>query len=327
LREEGLAEHQTDTTAKNDTPVLEFRDLEKEFKLGVRLKRVHAVRGVTLTVSRGEIFGYLGPNGAGKTTTMKMAMGLIQPTAGSVRLFGESVDNQAVRHRVGYLPEHPYFYDYLTPVELLDFYGALFSIPKKVRRERIERLLNLVGLDHARDRTLRRFSKGMLQRAGIAQALINDPDLVVLDEPLSGLDPMGRKEVRDVIVALRQQGKTVFFSTHILQDIEMICDRVAIIDQGLIQRLGPLDEMLTGTGNTVDVVLQGVDVSLRSSLEPHILTLEELGANIRIEVEQARLNDALTVVSAAGAQVVDVSRRRDSLEELFVREAGGGQRG
>lgn len=322
-----MSEDRTHAAPGDEAPVLEFCDLEKEFKLGVRLKRVHAVRGVSLSVAPGEIFGYLGPNGAGKTTTMKMAMGLIQPTAGTVRLFGESVDNQAIRHRVGYLPEHPYFYDYLTPVELLDFYGALFSIPKKVRRERIDRLLDLVGLHEARDRTLRRFSKGMLQRTGIAQALINDPDLVVLDEPLSGLDPMGRKEVRDVIVALRQQGKTVFFSTHILQDIEMICDRVAIIHEGLILRLGRLDEMLTATGNTVDVVVQGLSATARASLESDLLSIEDLGSNVRLQVAHGGLNGLLAQVAATEAQIIDVSLRRDSLEELFVREAGGNARG
>ena len=217
---------------ETSTPALVFKGLEKEFKLGLGLTRVHAVRGVDLEVQPGEIFGYLGPNGAGKTTSMKMAMGLIQPTAGSIRVLGGDIVDPSIRRRIGYLPEHPFFYDYLTAFEILDFYGQLYELPRKVRRERIDSLLELVGLAHARDRTLRRFSKGMLQRVGIAQALIADPDLVILDEPLSGLDPMGRREVRNIIVSLREQGKTVFFSTHILNDIETICDRVAMIVEG-----------------------------------------------------------------------------------------------
>ena len=313
------------TTSGGSTspPVIELRDLHKEFKLGVRLKRVQAVRGVTLEVRAGEIFGFLGPNGAGKTTTMKMMMGLIGPTSGSVRLFGGSVEEPQVRQRIGYLPEQPYFYDYLTVTELLDFYGRIFGLPKAVRRRRTEELVELVGLTDARHRTLRRFSKGMLQRAGVAQALVNDPELVVLDEPLSGLDPMGRKEVRDIIVSLHRRGKTVFFSSHILHDIETICDRVALIDRGTIQRTGRLDEMLAGSDSLVEVVARGVPERAMTALRELGAAVESVGHGVTMKVDEGQLAATLRILIDAEAQVGTVSSGRSSLEEVFVREAGG----
>ena len=303
------------------TPALVFKGLEKEFKLGLGLTRVHAVRGVDLEVQPGEIFGYLGPNGAGKTTSMKMAMGLIQPTAGSIRVLGGDIADPAIRRRIGYLPEHPFFYDYLTAFEILDFYGQLYELPRKVRRERIDSLLELVGLAHARDRTLRRFSKGMLQRVGIAQALIADPDLVILDEPLSGLDPMGRREVRNIIVSLREQGKTVFFSTHILNDIETICDRVAMIVEGQVVRVGPLAEMLRSESMGVEIVAHEVADQTRERLESLGAGLEVVGLATRIRLPGEHQATALQALMEGGASVTHVNPHRVSLEELFVREA------
>lgn len=305
-------------------PVLELVDLHKRFRLGIGLKRVHAVRGVSLEVRPGEIFGYLGPNGAGKTTTMKMMMGLIRASEGQVRLFGRPVEERSVRQRIGYLPEHPHFYDYLTAPEALDFYGRLFGIPKKKRRDRVDELVTLVGLDHAGQRRLRRFSKGMLQRLGIAQALINDPDMVVLDEPLSGIDPVGRREIRDLIADLKTQGKTVFFSSHILHDIEMICDRVAIIHQGRIQRLGALEELLRGGRNLVHVVAGGVPAEAEAELRQRCETLSRVGAVVTLNVQEDELSEVLRQLLDLGARVSHVSPQRDSLEEMFVREAGGG---
>jgi ABC-2 type transport system ATP-binding protein len=305
------------------TPALEFKGLEKEFKLGLGLTRVHAVRGVDLEVGRGEIFGYLGPNGAGKTTSMKMAMGLIQPTAGSVRVLGGDIADRSIRRRIGYLPEHPFFYDYLTAFEILDFYGQLYELPRKARRARIESLLELVGLSYARDRTLRRFSKGMLQRVGIAQALIADPDLVILDEPLSGLDPMGRREVRNIIVSLREQGKTVFFSTHILNDIETICDRVAMIVHGKVVRVGPLAEMLSAESTDVEIVANEVDGGLRERLQSMGVHLEVVGSATRLRLAGEQQGSVMGELMESGAVITHVNPYRVSLEELFVREAAG----
>jgi ABC-2 type transport system ATP-binding protein len=303
-------------------PVLAFEKLTKEFRLGLRLTRVQAVRSVDLTVNQGEIFGYLGPNGAGKTTSMKMAMGLIRPTSGRALLFGESVERPSVRRRIGYLPEQPYFYDYLTGFEILDFYGQLYEMPKKKRHERVDALLTMVGLDHARDRTLRRFSKGMLQRIGIAQAILNDPDLVVLDEPMSGLDPMGRKEVRDIILQLKAEGKTVFFSSHILHDIETICDRVAIIVRGRIERLGSLGELLTANSGTVEVIATDASPELLARLETDGITPEAASHGHRWVVDEARLDPMLRALLDGGARITHVEPMRESLEDLFVREAG-----
>jgi ABC-2 type transport system ATP-binding protein len=305
-------------------PALVFRGLEKEFRLGLGLRRVHAVRGVDLEVRSGEIFGYLGPNGAGKTTSMKMAMGLIQPTAGTVGVLGGTIAEPAIRRRIGYLPEHPFFYDYLTAFEILDFFGQLYEIPRKERRRRIEELLALVDLEEARDRTLRRFSKGMLQRVGIAQALIGDPDLVVLDEPLSGLDPMGRREVRNIIVSLREQGKTVFFSTHILNDIETICDRVAMIVEGKIVRMGPLAEMLEAENRDVEIVTGHIPDGLVVQLEALGARLEDLGSARRIRATAEAQAEVLGALLAGGVSITHVQPHRVSLEEFFVRETTGG---
>lgn len=318
------------TAAAAQTPerhVLECVKLHKEFTIGIRLKRVHAVRGVSFAVRPGEIFGYLGPNGAGKTTTMKMAMGLIGPTSGSVQMFGKSVEDPSIRSRVGYLPEHPYFYDYLTAFEILDFYGRLYSIPKKVRLRRIDELLERVGMTHARNRRLRGFSKGMLQRVGIAQALIADPDLVVLDEPLGGLDPIGRKEIRDLVYDLRARGKTVFFSSHILHDIETICDRVAIINHGQIVHMGSLDQLLGGEGKLVDVMaLIGTECSDPEELRRTINALgaqsSVAGSTLSIVVEEGLLSRVLGLLLESNTTILDVTARRISLEEFFMREAG-----
>lgn len=304
------------------TPVLVFDDIAKEFQLGLSLTRVQAVRGVSLEVQPGEIFGYLGPNGAGKTTTMKMAMGLIKPTRGTATLFGQSAEDASVRARVGYLPEHPYFYDYLTATEILAFFAQLHGIPRRERKHRIAELLELVGLSHAAHRTLRRFSKGMLQRVGIAQAIINDPDLVILDEPLSGLDPMGRKEVRDIIVRLREQGKTVFFSSHILHDIETICDRVAILVAGRVERLGPLKALLADQHRFVEITVTDLDdAGIKASSNALGVTGVNLGTTVLFEVADAECQRALEVLMGAGARVQQVQPRRQNLEALFVKEA------
>ena len=306
----------------SDAPVIEFRDVHKEFRLGLNLKRVHAVRGASFAVRRGEIFGFLGPNGAGKTTSMKCAMGLIKPTSGSISVLGGTIDDPGIRRRIGYLPEHPYFYDYLTAREILDFFGKLYEIPHAERRKRIRRLLDLVGLGHAGDRRLRQFSKGMLQRIGTAQALLNDPELVVMDEPLSGLDPMGRKELRDIIVQLREEGRTVFVTSHILHDIEMISDRVALIIHGTVERIGALDELLEGgDASDVDVIATGVSEALQGQLGAAGAVVTSLGVRRQVRTPSNQLPDVLRLLLDGGATVSHVTPRRMSLEEVFVRAA------
>ena len=284
--------------------------------------RVEAVRGVDLEVEQGEIFGFLGPNGAGKTTTIKMLMGLIHPTAGRATLLGRPLGDRTVRARVGFLPEHPYFYEHLRPAEFLDFYGRLFALSARERKARAEALIDRVGLAHARKRPLRKFSKGMIQRIGIAQALVNDPDLVVLDEPMSGLDPMGRKDVRDIIFELKEQGKTVFFSSHILQDVEAICDRVAIVVDGRVRNHGDLAALLETPTHRVEITLTGLDADATDTLAARAATHRAVAGQTRFTVaDEADVNAFVTAAIDAGGRLVAVQPERKSLEELFVAEA------
>ncbi|HWC78252.1 MAG TPA: ABC transporter ATP-binding protein, partial [Blastocatellia bacterium] len=239
--------------------VIDIEQLTRDYQVGfLKKKSVRALDGLTLQVNRGEIFGFLGPNGAGKTTTLKLLMRLIFPTSGSARILGQSIDDADTHRKIGYLPENPYFYDYLSGHELLRYTAALFGIPRDQAEERIARLLKLVGLaDDAGNRQLRKYSKGMLQRIGIAQALINDPEVVFMDEPMSGLDPIGRREVRDLLLSLREQRKTVFFSSHILSDVEALCDRAAILSRGKLVRCGSVQEMESGGAAAVEVIAIG----------------------------------------------------------------------
>src|SRR2546427_1952183 len=243
--------------------VIELNNLTKDYATGFLMKKqVRALDHLSLEVRRGEIFGFLGPNGAGKTTTLKLLMRLIYPTQGTARILGHSVDDVSTRARLGYLPENPYFYDYLSGRELLEYTAALFGIPAEQARMRGEELLALVGLDSDRaNRQLRKYSKGMLQRIGIAQALVNDPEIVFMDEPMSGLDPIGRREVRDLLLSLRAQGKTVFFSSHILSDVEALCDRAAILSRGKLLRCGTVHELTGIEDSAFEVVAVGVPSS------------------------------------------------------------------
>jgi ABC-2 type transport system ATP-binding protein len=300
--------------------VLRADGLAKTFHLGFLRKRIEAVREATFDVRRGEIFGYLGPNGSGKTTTLKMLMGLVFPTRGRAEVLGRPVPNRQAKRKLGYLPETPYFYEYLSPEEFLDLVGALCDVPRRVRRERATRLIGRVGLDHARGRPLRKFSKGMLQRIGIAQALMGDPELVVLDEPMTGLDPLGRKEVRDLMLELKHEGRTVVYSTHILPDVEMTCDRVAMIFAGRIRSVGPLAELLTAR-------LVSTEICLRSGSGPvpelpASATTHQSPDGVLVELPEGADVDAfLKTALGSGASVLSVTPRRESLEDLFVREA------
>ena len=280
---------------------------------------VTVVRDLNLTVNREEVFGFLGPNGSGKTTTMKMLLGLTQPTKGKVELLGRPASEVNIRQQIGFLPEAPYFYTYLTAEEVLLFYGRLAGLSGHGLDRRVEELLEMVGLMEARHRQLGKFSKGMLQRVGLAQALIHDPTLVILDEPMSGLDPIGRKEVRDLIMHLRKQGKTVFFSTHIIPDVEMLCDRVGIIAGGRLLASGRVDELVEGRTKTVEVVCDGLQEGnlmplngLASSIvrqnRQHLITLSE----------PERLEELLAAIKTRGGKLVSVIPHKGSLEELFL---------
>lgn len=302
------------------SPAIVVRDVAKTFRLGLRLKKVEAVRGISLTVNRGEVFGFLGPNGAGKTTTIKMAMGLVRPTRGSIEILGGSMGDSETRNRIGYLPEHPYFHDYLTPVETLNFYGKLFGLSREERAKRIDELLVRVGLNHARQRTLRKFSKGMLQRLGIAQALLNNPDLLVLDEPLSGLDPIGRKEIRDILVEQRAKGVTIFFSSHILSDIEVICENVAIIEGGLIRSMGRLEDLLNPARALHEITCRHGKTELLEQLENSGVQVDRLGEYDRLVVE-GELQGTLSHLLENGIEIQSVVPKRESLEDLFVKES------
>ena len=307
------------------TVALEVKDLRKTYRTPFRMRKVEAVRGISFSVARGEVFGFLGPNGAGKTTTIRILMGLIKSSGGAATILGEAVPSRRARARLGFLPESPYFYDYLTPREMLDLVGRLFGLDRAERRKRADRLIELVGLSHARNTQLKKFSKGMLQRAGIAQALINDPELVVFDEPMGGLDPVGRKEVRDIIFGLRDEGKTVFFSSHILADVEMVADRVAIVVRGELHDVGELSSLVADKVLGTDVALrigeavssEGVDALLGAST---VISRRETELVLRLGPD-ADVDDFLAIVREVGANVVSVAPRHDTLEDLFIRAA------
>lgn len=283
------------------------------------MRPVEAVREVDLEVRPGEIFGFIGPNGAGKTTTIKILTGLILPTAGEAWLREIPVSDPGSRSRLGFLPEGTFFHDYLTGREFLDFHGALLGIPKEVRRERIPKLLERVGLAHAADRQIRRYSKGMRQRAGLAQALIGDPEIVILDEPMSGLDPLGRKDVRDVILSLRDEGKTVFFSSHILEDAEVICDQVAIILSGKVVKQGYLDELLGQEVVGSELVVEGISESVHAELQGRARRAVVQGSRFLFEFDgESDGEKALDVVRASGGRVRSFVPKRRSLEDLLL---------
>ena len=302
-------------------PVIEIENLTKDYEVGFwRKRKVRALDGLSLLVEPGQVFGFLGPNGAGKTTTLKLLMRLIFPTTGSARILGQDINDVAMHARIGYLPENPYFYDYLTPREFLDYCGQLFDLDSATRKRRAEDLLSRVNLDQKSwNRQLRKLSKGMLQRVGLAQSLVNDPEVVFLDEPMSGLDPVGRREVRDLIASLRTEGKTVFMCSHILSDIEVLCDNVAILKQGKLAHAGSLEQLRARESNLIEVVVAGGDeTALRGNLDSNAKVLPD-ASGLRIHVEDEKDIDAVIVaVRKANGKLVSVQPVRQSLEELFV---------
>jgi len=298
------------------TDAIRIENLQKRFRLGFIPKTREILKGITFSVREGETFGYLGPNGAGKTTTIKCLLGFIRPDAGTISLFGRPHAAPRSRQALGFLPENPYFYDYLTGREFLAFTADLFGLGREEKAERIARLLKLVGLERAADLSLRKYSRGMLQRAGLAQALINDPKLVVLDEPLGGMDPIGRKEIRDIIVRFKDEGKTVFFTSHILQDIEMICDRVAIIVGGRIVKEGGLRDLVSEKVLFTEVTLSGLPPQ---AFEGWGECVSAQGDRVLLKVyDEARVDEVVGLIHDRKGRLISLSPRTETLEDIFV---------
>ncbi len=298
--------------------ILRTEGLTKTFEVGFRRRRVQAVHDLTLSVAEGEIFGFVGPNGAGKTTTIKMLMGLIFPTSGSAHVFDAPIPSRAAKARIGYLPEHPAYYDFLTGVEAMRLFAELAGVPRAERRTRCDELLALVGLSGpSADRQIRKYSKGMQQRLGIAQALVADPAFVVLDEPMSGLDPVGRKEMRDLILALKRRGKTVFFSTHILPDVETLCDRVGVIIGGKLRDVGTLVDLLSARVKSVEATFAGAGAQGPFTGATPV-AMEPGRATFSFE-DEAGADAAVRAVVAAGGRVAALTAHRETLEDFFLR--------
>src|SRR5438552_5159453 len=298
---------------------IEILGLEKTYMVGFWRKRPkRALHPLHLAVEEGEIFGFLGPNGAGKTTTLKLLMGLVFPTSGSARILGRDWTDPDIKAQIGFLPEQPYFYDYLTAHELLDYYGQLSGVPAKQRKQRINEVLHRVGLTDVKGVQLRKFSKGMLQRAGIAQAILHDPKVVFFDEPMSGLDPMGRREVRDLMEQLKHEGKTVFFSTHILSDAEALCDRVAIIYKGELQKVGAVTDLTANVHSNIEITWSGTAVpdSIHAlGTECHVTS-----DSTRMVLKAEKQDKVLEVLQRSGLRLISLVPVRSTLEDYFVQQ-------
>jgi len=303
--------------------LIDVRGLSKTFTTGFfRKKKVQAVKGVTFDVKRGEIFGFLGPNGAGKTTTIKMLTGLIEPSGGDAFLFGQKVPSPKARAKIGFLPENPYVYPYLTPREFVTMCGQLSGMRGKKLDTRTMEVLDSVGIAYAADRQVRRLSKGMLQRTGLAAALVSDPDMLILDEPMSGLDPVGRKEVRDLIFKERDAGRTIFFSTHILSDVEAMCDRVTILRKGEAVVEGEIRTLLRGDVLRTEIKLADLSPEGVAELEKAGFTVAERPGVLYLEVEgETKVSEVLLIALSHEGKVVEVTPKRETLEDLFMRQA------
>ena len=296
---------------------IEILGFEKTYMVGFWRKRPKcALSPLHLKVEDGEIFGFLGPNGAGKTTTLKLLMGLVFPTAGSARILGKEWTDPEVKAQIGFLPEQPYFYDHLTAHELLNYYAQLSGVPGKERTRRVDAMLQRVGLPDVKGVQLRKFSKGMLQRVGIAQAILHDPKLVFFDEPMSGLDPMGRREVRDLMEQLKHEGKTVFFSTHILSDAEALCDRVAIIHRGELRGVGAIKDLTSNVQGKVEVIWQGTQVP--ASMKALGAECHVTGDTVRAIINENQQDAAIDALRRERLRLISIVPVRTSLEAYFV---------
>ncbi|MGH9409945.1 MAG: ABC transporter ATP-binding protein [Vicinamibacterales bacterium] len=313
-------------------PAIRTAELTKDFRVGFwRPKPYRALDRLSIEVAPGDVFGFLGPNGAGKTTTLKLLMQLVFPTSGTAEILGRPAGDVSVRRRIGYLPENPYFQDHLTAEELLDYYGRIFGMSAADRRQRVSRTLDRLGIGGERRLQLRKFSKGMLQRVGLAQALLNDPEVVFLDEPMSGLDPLGRRDVRALMLELRDQGRTIFFSSHILSDAEALCSRVAILAKGQLAAAGRLTELQAFAVRGWELVVANVPAPALDRVRAralHVLTIA--GDRYAIDLPpDGRPEEVLRDLTAAGATLVSLNPLRETLEDLFVRrvaEVGEGAR-
>ncbi len=303
------------------SPAIETENLAKEYPHGfLHLKKKTSLEGLTMQVQEGEVFGLLGPNGAGKSTTIKLLMGIIFPTAGSARMLGKPVSDVSMHREIGYLPEQPYFYDYMTAAEVLDYFARFHGYSGAERGERVERMLKKVGLETAGKIQLRKYSKGMLQRVGLAQAILHDPKLVILDEPMSGLDPVGRREVRDIILELKNAGKTILFSTHILSDAEVLCDRVGVIAGGKLRGVG-------APGAIVGMKTIGMEILFelaegKAMAGKFLATASKSGGGYRLSVAEKELYEALDELSEAGAKIIAVTQIKPTLEDFFMELVG-----
>ena len=302
-------------------PVIETFALEKSYSIGFwRKRQVAGLKPLNLAVEAGEVFGYLGPNGAGKTTTLKLLMGIIFPTGGSARILGMDIADPRMKSQIGFLPEQPYFYDYLTASELLDYYAQLSGVPGRQRARRVQEMLGRVGMTQSARTQLRKLSKGMLQRVGIAQAILHDPKVVFLDEPMSGLDPLGRREVRDLIQSLKEEGKTVFFSTHILSDAEALCDRVAILHKGELQGVGRVDDLTARTQSRVEILFRGLEaITLLSARGAECHATGDL---VRAVIAENMQEEVLETLRRQGARLVSLTPLRATLEDYFIERVG-----
>ncbi len=296
---------------------IEIQGLSKDYAIGFwRKKILPALKPLDLTVESGETFGFLGPNGAGKTTTLKLLMGIIFPTAGSARVLGHDFHDPEIKRKIGFLPEQPYFYDYLSAPELLGYYAQLSGVPSAERKRRISALLERVGLGDVGNKQLRKFSKGMLQRVGIAQAIIHDPEVIFLDEPMSGLDPLGRHEVRELIQGLKDAGKTIFFSTHILSDAEALCDRVAVIHKGELRGVGVVNDLRSSTAGKTEVIWQGahaLGAVSHFALESHVT-----GETVSVIAQTESLDALLERLRQQHGRLISVTPLHGTLEEYFL---------
>jgi len=304
-------------------PVVRIEGLTKVYKRGFWGHKVAALKDLHLEVEQGEIFGFLGPNGAGKTTTLKILLRIIFPTEGKAWVLDREIGSPALKRRIGYMPENPYFYRFLTGEEFLGFYASLARVPRLERKRRIDELIRLVGLEHARGLRIGEYSRGMTQRIGLAQALLHDPEIIFMDEPLSGLDPIGRHEMRDLVLSLRQRGKTIFFCSHILSDVESICERVAILHQGRLRRVGAIADLLEARVKAVEVKLRGGQGAALEEWKRRAVRCSERGGLLELAFADEAESDALVeALPTLGAKLVSLQPQRETLEEYFMHLIG-----
>jgi len=298
-------------------PAIDTENLTKDYPIGfLETKKKRSLEGLTMQVETGEVFGFLGPNGAGKSTTIKLLVGLIFPTAGTARILGRSINDIEMHRDIGYLPEQPYFYDYLTAAELLDYFARFHDLTAADRRERVARMLKKVGLETAGKIQLRKYSKGMMQRVGLAQAILHDPQVVILDEPMSGLDPIGRREVRDIILELKSEGRTVMFSTHILSDAEMLCDRVGVIVGGKLRGVGAPSEIVELKAHGMEILFEYAGNNANAAAL--LAKAAKAGNRYRLQVGESELYTVLEQLHAAEARILSVTQLKQTLEEYFM---------